>query len=223
MRKILRAQRIEILDSDKVTVRDFIESTGFKAIRWRDEYYAADLTYGATPATTPAVADVTLVSDLIGGGEDTSETLVVRLRNFDNGNRVAYGTFEMQHDIAFDKLNAGEIQLEAHVHWIPLGTETGDMVWQMDYMFLYPDGTNSDAVMVTATDTIAENSQGQHRLKAFGVSGWLAKPTGGFQIGAVMAFAIRRATSTYAGGAGLLKVALHVPIDDRGSRERIVK
>jgi hypothetical protein len=223
--KIFTANRFEARDGAG-ELKEFIDSDGFKSVRWRDEYMAGDLEFGAGGVTIPPVASVVLVADEIGEEENESPTLTMRVRNFDTGNRVAYGTFELAHDIDFAAVNdAGSgIAIEAHVHWIPLGTDTGDMVWRLDYMVLHPDGTNSVALTVYATDTIAENSQNKHRLKAFN-GGVLAIPAGGWKIGSVLAFAIRRhvATQTYTDGAGMLKVALHVPVNDRGSRQIYVK
>lgn len=36
----LITNRLEIYDEDGITLRDVIDSSGFKGIRWRDEYVA---------------------------------------------------------------------------------------------------------------------------------------------------------------------------------------
>jgi hypothetical protein len=55
----------------------------------------------------------------------------------------------------------------------------------------------------------------------------LPKPTGGFNIGDLILFNIKRIPTdnedTYGSDALMIKTALHVPVDGNGSRQRYIK
>jgi hypothetical protein len=196
-----------------------IDTRGFERIEWRDEYAAGDMEWGANLGLPP-LTNVVLEGEPDGDG---NATIVLRVRNFDTVNRVGYGSFEIAHDIDVDAMNALTTSAEMHVHWLPLDATAGTVVWQLDYMVLGATGINSTPYTITSSIDVAINSDGKQKISAFN-NAVLDKPTNGWMIGDIISFAIRiGAATTYTGGRGLIKVAMHVPVNSRGSRQRIIK
>lgn len=192
--------------------------TGFEyPVQYRDEYVGG---VWLTPAgaTAPDVVTVT-----IGG-------VLTQKYAFDGGTqeeRLA-NNFEIAHDIALDEVNAGTIKMEWHVHFRPATTGSGDVQWWFDWCYTPPkNGSTVYAPIAMSAlnciDTIQANTQYYHYL----CGAELAVPAGGFQIGGIITFNLRRTptggSDTYAGDALLIKTALHIPTNSRGSRQRYIK
>jgi hypothetical protein len=203
-------------DSDGNVVES-INSDGFYSIRYRDEYVGG-VWLVPQGVNAPDVVTVTI------GGISTLKYA------FDGGNteeRLA-NTFEIAHDVPIDLINAGTLKIEWHVHYRPATTGTGDVQWWFDWSYTPPpvNGTVYAPIAMSALNcigTIQANTTYYQYLSA----AELSVPLGGFQIGGVITFNLRRTpnggSDTYAGDALLIKTALHVPTDGNGSRQRYIK
>jgi len=182
------------------------------ALTYRDEYTAGDWVnpVGGAP---PDPVTVT-----IGG-------VAFRLLGFDGNNTTEWtaNSFEIQHDIAIDALNAETEKLEWHVHFMPSNNEAGDVKWRFEYCILPLAAVAIPQTTVTSIVTLLANTQYKHYI----ASVELPKPAGGYHIGDIILFNIKRIPTdeqdTYGSDALLLKTALHVPVDTLGSRQRYEK
>ena len=213
----IKANRLEVYDENDTTLRDYIDSEGFKQVRYRDEYAGGawlNPTGGAAPD---------LVTVVIGG-------VSTQKYSFDGNNteeRLA-NSFEIAHDIPIDLVNDLTLKLEWHVHARPSSNNAGVVKWFFDWSYTPPpvEGVaQSPIAMTTLTclQTIAANSQYKHVL----CGTEMPVPLGGYQIGGIISFNLRRTPTdsqdTYGYDILLIKTALHVPTDDRGSRQRYIK
>ena len=196
--------------NNKLQVDDEI---GFEyPVQWRDEYVAGDYILPVGVAA-PDLQNVTL------GG------ITTRMYGFDGGGteeRLS-NSFEIPHDIDIDSLNDETLQIEWHVHYLPSGNLTGDVKWFLDYTLCKPDTAPTTETPLSCTKTIALNSRYEHQI----CGTYIPKPTAGWGIGDVIVFNLRRTPSdagdTYEEDALLIKTALHVPVNSRGSRQIYIK
>jgi len=217
--KTVTVNRLEVRDAASV-LQNYIKEDGWMQPRYRDEYAAGDLAYGQGGAAEPPVTTVNIAGTDDGDG---NTTLQMRLRAFvrTSANRVAYGSFEINHDVDV----SGALPLEAHVHFIPIATPVAGntVVWTLDYAVMNFDAAALIQAQVSTSTVLAVADEGRHKIAAFG-DATLPAPTGGWHIGSIVPWALRlSSTSTYAGSVALLKAAMHVPVDGLGSRQRIVK
>jgi hypothetical protein len=202
---------IEALDSSDAVVMK-VDTQGFGRSEYRDEYVAGPW---LTPQGATAPDEVTVT---IGG-------IDYRVYAFDGGStqETLTNSFEMQHDLDFVGLNAGTVKAEWHVHWMPSTADAGDVKWFFDWAYLPADG--SAAISMTALTCIDSCSSQQTRHLICGTE--LAKPSSGFNVGDIILFRLRRTPNdgadTYGADALLIKTALHVPVNSKGSRQRYIK
>ena len=197
----------------------FFTAEGFKEIRYRDEYAG-----GAYVAPGGAAAP-DLVAYTIGGVQTTKYS-------FDGGvteERIS-NAFEMPHDLDFDKLNAETEFIEVHVHWRPSTNNAGNVEWFFDYSYDKVNSAPVSQTSLTALGSVSINQQYYHKITSFVNGSALArlpKPAAGFNLGDIINFTLRRTPAgtndTYPDDTILEKVALHVPINDRGSRQLYIK
>lgn len=181
-------------------------------LRWRDEYVSGIW----TPASAQAAPDI--VGYTIGG-------ISVNKYSFDGGNieeRIS-NHFEIPHDIPIDLINDGTTWIEAHIHWQPSTNNIGTVQWFFDWAYLPINAAPIAMSSLSVIDTVTANQQYFHKLVAFESAPSVAKlqiPAGGFMVGGVIQFNLRRTPTgdSYPDDAILIKVALHVPTDDRGSK-----
>lgn len=211
-------RKLQIFDTDGVTVREEIDGNGFKQTRYRDEY-AGGSYVAAAAAAAPDEVQYTI------GGVGT------RMYSFDGNvteERLS-NSFEMAHDIDFDALNAETLFLEAHVHFMPSTNNAGDVEWFFDYTYIPLNAAPIVQSSLVGLCTVAANEQYHHKICAFknGLVVKIPKPASGFGIGDIILFTLRRTPTgtndTYTDDAILIKVALHVPTNDFGSRQRYIK
>lgn len=144
------------------------------------------------------------------------------------------------HDIALTQVNdvSSGVTMEMHVHWLPLGSDatTGNVVWEFRYMIVNRNETPIGPYTARATVAVSANEQYMHKISPASefpvpdpapVIASLVLPAGGWKMGAVIPFLVQRlgsdAGDTYGAEAGLLKAAMHVPVNDSGSRQRYTK
>lgn len=204
-------------DATGNTVVEYTDENGFHQVRYRDEYVGGAW-LPASGAAAPTIVNVTI------GGVATQKyafngtTTEERLAN----------SFEIAHDIPIDLVNAGTLKMEWHVHFRPATTGTGDVKWFFDWSYTPPpsNGTVFAPIAMTALsciNTVQANTQYYQYL----CGAEMPVPLGGFQIGGVITFNLRRTPTdgddTYEADALLIKTALHVPTDGDGSRQRYIK
>ena len=113
-------------------------------------------------------------------------------------------------------------QLRPHMHWAPTTTNTGDVVWELDYIVAnvneaYPAAAST----LTVTDT-ADGVANKHQIADFGlVSG------DGLRISAVFACRLTRlgddGADTFTGDAVGISVVFHYQRDSNGSYHEFFK
>jgi len=187
-------------------------STGFL----RDEY--DDIFPGGTfvtPQGASAPDDVTI----------TISGIPYRYKAFDGGTteESLSNTFEITHGVDLDAVNAGTIPLEVHVHTMSSTTGSGSAIFNFDWVYHPPGAAPIAMASVPITCDYGSNNQYWHVVDG----AELTLPTGGYAIGGIIGFNIRRKPTVtgdnYAADALLMQVALHAPFNSRGSRQRYIK
>ena len=192
--------------------------TGFTyPVQYRDEYVGSEW-LAPTGVASPDPVNVTIggvgTRALAFNGAGTEE----RLSN----------SFEIPHDLAIVEVNEGTVEMEWHVHFRPSTDDAGVVQWWFDWSYTPPiqngntfapipmDSLNCVSTVVATT---------QYHQYICGTE--LVVPLGGFQLGGVIDFVLRRtpngAGDTYEADALLIKTAMHIPTNSRGSRQRYIK
>lgn len=187
-----------------------------ESIRYRDEYVGGSW-------ITPAGAQAPDAIDVTIGG------IGMRMLGFDGGNteEKQSNSFELAHDIAFTRVNSGELNLEAHVHFMPSTNNTGDVKWFFDWVYCPLNGAPLAQTSLSGICTVNANERYFHKICTFKdntATIIIPVPVGGFGIGDIIMFTLRRTPTTtgdtYPDDALLIKCAMHVPVDDKGSLTR---
>lgn len=210
-------QAVDIGDSagasyTRIETTGFLEATG-SAIAYRDEYPSFDW----LPAGGKASPD--LANHVIGGVDR-------RVYVFDGGSteeRLS-SCFEIPHDYAYG------LPIEVHMHFRPTDNSAGDVKFFFDWEYSGVNNSTAEGynnppqaqTSLTMIETIPSNSQYYQVIRAFG-----DLPDLGFELGDKIGFNIRRTPSdvedTYNADVILEQVALHIPVNTNGSRQRYVK
>ena len=111
--------------------------------------------------------------------------------------------------------------IDCHVHWSPDNTDTGDVVWELEYTFISINGTFPASTTVTAVDA-ADGVDNKHQLTAItDIDGT------GIGISAMLVGRLTRLTSDirddFTGNAILHEIDFHFQKDSIGSRQETVK
>jgi len=135
---------------------------------------------------------------------------------FDAGvSNMVYGSFELQHDYEEGT------DLYFHVHWSPTTTNTGNIVWGVEYTITSGFTAFPAAATVTGTPYAAPGIVDQHVIQNILVINGF-----GLKIGAMLAFRLFRqagGTDTFTGNAFLHSVGVHYAADTLGSRNIFTK
>jgi len=171
----------------------FLQSFG-EARQYKDLIIpAANLRPGLTPPTYAA---------FLGG---------IYAPRFDAGvSNMVYGSFELQHDYYEGS------DLYFHVHWTPTTTNTGNIVWGVEWTIASNGGVFPAPTTTLGTPSPAPGAVSQHVIQNI-----LTIPGFGLHIGAVVAFRLFRqsgGTDTFTGNAFLHSVGVHYAADTLGSR-----
>jgi len=204
----------EFLDSDGTMVQK-IDSLGFGNVFYRDEYPSGIWT-NAAGAAAPDIVGYT-----IGG-------VGVNRDAFDGGTieEKKSNTFEIPHDIDIDAVNDGTKVIEVHVHWRPASsTATGQVKWFFDWSYSAYLGDPIAMTSLSCKRNLTTATQFRHYIDQFTDGSSVVKleiPVGGFDIGGLILFNIRRkptdAEDDYTADVILEQVALHIPVNSDGSR-----
>jgi hypothetical protein len=112
--------------------------------------------------------------------------------------------------------------IEWHVHFMPSTTGSGTVKWFLDYCHIPANGVAVAQTTLEITCAV-DNQQYNHLL----CGTTLPAPAVGWNIGDIVLFRLRRTPTddddTYGADALLIKTALHVPVNSRGSRQRYIK
>lgn len=200
-----------ITDKDGNIV-EYCDADGFHAIRYRDEYV------GGVWLTPNGAAAPDVVTVTIGG-------VLTQKYSFDGGTteeRLA-NSFEIPHDVPLTLVNAGTLKLEFHGHTRPSTNNSGTAKLFFDWSYTPKDSAPIAQTPLSFDVVIGANQQHYHHIN--GVE--LPVPAGGYQIGDVITFNLRRTPTTtgdnYPDDLLLIKCALYVPTDGDGSRQRYIK
>lgn len=124
-----------------------------------------------------------------------------------------YGSFELPHD--YKEGTA----LYPHIHWSPSSTNTGNAVWQFEYVMESINGTFGSPVTLTITQAGAGVALA-HQLAETNIP----IPGTNRKIGDICLFRLGRATGdAFTGDAFLHSVGIHYEIDKVGSDSKLVK
>lgn len=131
---------------------------------------------------------------------------------FDNAvTNEIYGSFEIQHDYYEGS------DMYFHVHWSPTTTNTGNVLWAVDYSIAKPN-TDFPAPVTAQIAYPAPGVVDRHVLHDI-----TTIPGAGLTIGAVCAFRVYRIggdiLDTFTGNAFLHSVGVHYAADTLGSRQ----
>ena len=106
---------------------------------------------------------------------------------------------------------------------MPSTTSSGTVKWFLDYCYIPPSLGPVTQQSISISQEVLANQQYYHFIKGVNIP----KPSSNYQIGGVILFNLRRTPTntedTYANDAILVKTALHVPVNDSGSREMYIK
>ena len=191
-------------DFTEVEPNGFLEANG-GAIAYRDEYPS----HPWVAAGAQAAPD--LANHTIGG-------VPRRVYTFDGNNteeRLS-SSFEIPHDYAYCE------PIEVHVHIRPTTNTAGDIKFFFDWEHSPAQGAPAAQTSLSMAMSVSINQQYFQLINALG-----DLPDLGFQLGDKIGFNIRRTPTdvedTYPDDAILEQVALHVPVNTNGSRQRYVK
>lgn len=207
----LEIRSLEVKDAGGVT-RETINSEGFKQVRYEDEY-PSGIWGDGTGAASPTYSNFT-----IGG-------IALRKLVLDANDAIA-NMFEVPHGMAYPVVEG--VQPEMHVHFRPTTVATGTVKFFLQLEWSKANEPGYETLVLpealpemTATYDITTGSAAYpHALKAFGVI-----PVHAYGLGDIISFRLERRTGegTYTDSVIVEKVAMHVPVDDRGSRQMYVK
>jgi hypothetical protein len=201
----------EIFNSDYSNVDkwDGTEWVGFRQIRYVDEMPSG---IWVTPAGSTAPDDVTVT---IGGIQFKGKAF-----NGSGTTELMSNQFEINHNTAVDLINAGTVEEEVHVHMMPSTNDAGVAVFQFEYTYIPFNEAPIVCTPILLKVDIAINQQYFNLLKGE----YIPIPAGGFHIGDIILFNLKRDPThiddSYEHDAILLQCAMHVPVDNRGSRHR---
>lgn len=101
-----------------------------------------------------------------------------------------------------------------HVHWCPVDTDTGNVIWGLEYTWASITGTLGNTTIITVTDA-ADGTAFKHQLADFdGIAG-----TGKTASSMMLCRVFRQAadeSDTYDNDAALLEIDFHYEIDKLG-------
>ncbi|NIQ10462.1 MAG: hypothetical protein GWO10_16320 [candidate division Zixibacteria bacterium] len=101
-----------------------------------------------------------------------------------------------------------------HVHWMPTDTDTGSVVWGIEYSWASINGTFGNTTLVTKTDA-ADGTADKHQMAVFSaISG-----TGHTASSMIICRVYRKAADaadTYNADAALIEVDFHYEVDKIG-------
>jgi hypothetical protein len=206
------ANEIEIYDTDNVTLRKKIFSTGFENYEF-DDVLPSSQWIAAAGSTAPD-----LVSYTIGG-------VAFNFWSFDGGSTTEAMTnnFEIIHGIDVAALNTEVVKAEIHTHGFASTTGSGNVRILINMSYMPVDAAPIALLQKEIIISIYANQQYYHKMQ--GVE--FAKPTSGFNVGDKILVKYTRepgnAADTYAADWAFLQCAMHMPFNSKGSRQRNVK
>jgi len=109
-----------------------------------------------------------------------------------------------------------------HLHWAPISTNTGNVLWKMEYQW-----KNIGQAFTGATTTIQALDAGNGTLGEDQVAAFPSISGSGMQISSMLTARLYRngsdGTDTYTTSAALLEFDLHFEVNTMGSRQEFIK
>lgn len=111
-------------------------------------------------------------------------------------------------------------EIEAHVHWAPMDTDTGDVSWNLEYIWANEGATFGAAATLSPTPDPADGTALKHQYFDIGDIAGTGKT-----ISSILICRLYRDVSNddYTGWAALLEFDFHIRLDARGSSTETVK
>lgn len=154
---------------------------------------------------------------IFGFGSDPSRDTVDGLLEFDpDSTERVFVTAQMPHG-----WKEGS-EISPHVHWSPTDTDTGNVLWRLEYQMANIDGTFPGTW--TALDILdaGDGTADKHQIAE-----WAAIDMAGMEMSCIIKFKISRIgggpSDTYTADAKMLEFDIHYQIDSAGSRQEYVK
>lgn len=126
-----------------------------------------------------------------------------------------HGSVELQHDYKEGT------DLQFHVHWTPTTTNTGDIVWNVEYSVANVGDAFPASAIGSSGPLPASGVIGKHAIASV-----VTIPGAGLKIGAIVRFRVYRqngGTDTFTGNAFMDSVGIHYKCDSVGSLTPIAK
>jgi len=209
---ILKFNEIEIYDTDNVTLRKKIFSTGFENYEFDDVLPSSQWIASASSAAPD------LVSYTIGG-------VAFNFWSFDGVSTIEAMTnsFEIIHGIDVNALNTDIVKAEIHTHGFASNNNSGNVRILINMSYIPVDAAPIAYAPISIIIPISANQQYYHKVRGVEFN----KPTSGFNVGDQILVKYTRepgnAADTYAADWGFLQCAIHMPFNSKGSRQRYIK
>jgi hypothetical protein len=111
--------------------------------------------------------------------------------------------------------------IRPHLHWMPTNTNTGDVLWRMEYAWQSNGGVQPSFTTVDITSTASGTAYQQH-INSFGA---ISKPDS--LISDILSIKLSRiggdGSDTYSADALLKEFDIHYQINTAGSRQEFIK
>lgn len=115
-----------------------------------------------------------------------------------------------------------ESTIRPHIHWMPTTTNTGNVLWRMEYKWTNINDTESGSWTTLDILGAGSGTAFKHQLISFGAISGV-----GMKISSILSIKISRiggdASDTYTADALLKEVDIHFEIDSVGSKNLYVK
>ena len=109
-----------------------------------------------------------------------------------------------------------------HIHWAPTSTNTGNVLWQLDYQLANINGTFPGTWTTLQVLDAADGTTDKHQIAELGVIDMT-----GYTLSCMMCWKLSRigddATDTYTADARLFEFDIHFQSDADGSRQEYIK
>ena len=110
--------------------------------------------------------------------------------------------------------------LQAHIHWAPVNTNTGDVAWCLEYVWANISGSLTSPATLTPTPDPGDGEAFKHQYHEMGTISGTGKT-----ISSMLLCRLYRDTSEddYNADAALLEFDFHIQLDSRGSSTETAK
>ena len=113
--------------------------------------------------------------------------------------------------------------IKPHIHWAPTNNNTGDVLWQFDYMI-----ANVNGVFPGSYTTLQKLASADENLNKHQIIGFDEIDMTGYALSCVILWRVSRigggdVSDTYGADARLIEFDIHFQVDGDGSRQEYIK